>query len=58
MIELFFRWIKQTLKLRNFCGTSENAVRIQVTVTLIAFVLIKLAHGAQRAVASLTQLVA
>jgi hypothetical protein len=33
-------------------------VRIQVTVTLIAFVLIKLAHGAQRAVASLTQLVA
>ena len=54
-IELFFRWIKQTLKLRHFLGRSENAVRIQIVVALIAFVLIKLAHTAQDAVSSLTQ---
>ena len=46
-IELFFRWIKQTLKLRHFYGHSENAVRIQIAVALIAFVLIKLAHAAR-----------
>src|ERR1700742_4471331 len=49
MIELFFRWVKQTLKLRHFLGTSENAVRIQIAVAMIAFVLIRLAHGAQHA---------
>ena len=43
-IELFFRWIKQMLKLTHFQGTSENAVRIQITVAMIAFALIKLAH--------------
>jgi Transposase DDE domain/Domain of unknown function (DUF4372) len=55
MIELFFRWVKQTLKLRHFLGTSENAVRIQIAVAMIAFVLIRLAHGAQHAVANLTE---
>ncbi len=54
-IELFFRWIKQMLKLRHFYGTSENAVRIQIAVALIAFVLIKLAHIVQNWIASLTQ---
>jgi IS4 transposase len=54
-IELFFRWIKQTLKMRHFYGTSENAVRIQIAVALIAFVLIKLAHAAQGVIESLTQ---
>jgi len=54
-IELFFRWIKQTLKMRHFYGTSENAVRIQIAVALIAFVLIKLAHAEQSAIDSLTQ---
>ena len=41
-IELFFRWVKQTLKIRHFVGTSENAVRIQIAVALIAFVLLHL----------------
>jgi len=45
-IELFFRWIKQTLKIGHFFGTSENAVRIQIAVALIAFVLLRLAHEA------------
>ena len=31
-IELFFGWIEQTLEIRKFLGTSENAVRVQVVV--------------------------
>lgn len=46
-IELFFRWIKQTLKIRHFLGTSENAVRIQIAVALIAFLLLRIAQHAQ-----------
>ena len=51
-IELFFRWVKQTLKISHFLGTSENAVRIQITVALIAFLLLRLAHEANKLVAS------
>jgi IS4 transposase len=52
-VELFFRWVKQTLKIRHFLGRSDNAVRIQIAVALIAFLLLRLAHAAQRAVHSL-----
>jgi hypothetical protein len=51
-IELFFRWVKQTLKIRRFLGTCENAVRIQIAVALIAFLLLRLAQAGQKAVAS------
>ena len=51
-IELFFRWVKQTLKITRFLGTSENAVRIQIAVTLIAFLLLRLAQAAQKIVRS------
>ena len=51
-IELFFRWVKQTLKITRFVGTSENAVRIQIAVALIAFLLLRLAQAAQKAVRS------
>lgn len=51
-IELFFRWVKQTLKIRHFLGTSENAVRIQIAVALIAFLLLRMAQAAQSAVKS------
>jgi hypothetical protein len=51
-IELFFRWVKQTLKISHFFGASENAVRIQITIALIAFVLLRLAHDANKIVAS------
>jgi IS4 transposase len=47
-IELFFRWVKQTLKITRFVGTSENAVRIQIAVALIAFLLLRLAQAAQK----------
>lgn len=43
-IELFFRWIKQTLKITHFLGRSENAVRIQIAVALIAYLLLRLAN--------------
>jgi len=51
-IELFFRWIKQTLKITRFIGTSENAVRIQIAVALIAFLLLRLAQATQKAILS------
>ena len=41
-IELFFKWIKQNLKIKTFLGRSENAVRIQIYVALIAFMLLRL----------------
>ena len=47
-IELFFRWVKQTLKIAHFVGRSENAVRIQVAVALIAYLLLRLAQDANK----------
>lgn len=50
-IELLFKWLKQNLKIRRFLGRSENAVRIQIYVALIAFMLLRiLHHTAARAV--------
>lgn len=39
-VELFFRWIKQHLKVTSFWGTTENAVRIQIYVAIIAYCLV------------------
>ena len=50
-IELFFRMMKQTLKITHFIGRSENAVRTQIAVALIAFLLLnllrKMSQGSQ-----------
>lgn len=54
-IELFFRWVKQTLRIRHFLGVSENAVRTQIAVALIAFLILRLAQLAQKAVHSLLE---
>ena len=51
-IELFFRWVKQTLKITRFVGTSENAVRIQIAVALIAFLLLRFAQDIQKVILS------
>lgn len=51
-IELFFRWIKQTLRIKRFIGVTENAVRIQIAVALIAFVLLRMAQATQKTVCS------
>lgn len=39
-IELFFKWIKQHLRIKNFLGRSENAVRIQILTALISYLLV------------------
>jgi len=39
-VELFFKWIKQHLKIKAFWGASENAVRIQVYSAIIAYCLV------------------
>jgi len=41
-IELFFKWIKQNLKIKRYLGRSENAVRIQISTVLISYLLITL----------------
>jgi len=51
-IELFFRWVKQVLRIKHFIGTSENAVRIQIAVALIGYLLLQLAQATQKAVRS------
>ena len=39
-IELFFKWIKQHLKIKSFWGTTENAVRIQIYSAIITYCLV------------------
>jgi putative transposase len=45
-IELFFKWVKQHLKVKQFLGRSENAVRIQILTALITYLLVLLSHKA------------
>ena len=39
-VELFFRWIKQHLRVKSFWGNTENAVRIQIYVAIITYCLV------------------
>ena len=39
-IELFFKWLKQHLKIKKFWGTTENAVRIQIGAAITAYCLV------------------
>lgn len=41
-IELFFKWLKQNLKLKHYFGFSENAVRLQIYSALITYLLLQL----------------
>jgi hypothetical protein len=52
-IELFFRWIKQHLRIKRFLGTTENAIRIQIAVALVVFLILRMAAAATRSTASL-----
>jgi putative transposase len=45
-IELLFKWIKQNLKIKRFLGRSENAVKTQIYVALIAFLLLRIFRAA------------
>ena len=39
-VELFFKWIKQHLRIKNFFGTSENAVKSQIWIAVSVYVLV------------------
>jgi IS4 transposase len=41
-IELFFKWLKQNLKIKTFWGTSKNAVLIQIWIALIVYLLMRI----------------
>ena len=55
-IELFFKALKQNLKVKSFVGTSENALRIQLWTALIAILLLKWLHHLSKARWSLSNL--
>ncbi len=39
-VELFFKWIKQHLRIKSFFGTSENAVKTQIWIAVTVYVLV------------------
>ena len=39
-IELFFKWIKQNLRIKRFYGTSENAVKVQIWIAVSVYLLV------------------
>jgi len=41
-VELFFKWIKQHLRIKKFYGNSENAVKTQIWISIATYVLILL----------------
>ena len=52
-IELFFKWIKQHLVIKSFYGTSPNAVKTQVWIALIVYLLVAIARKQLKLPASL-----
>src|SRR5262249_11662115 len=55
-IEVFFKTLKQNLKIKTFVGTTENALRIQIWTALIAILLLKWLHYLSKARWSLSNL--
>jgi len=39
-VELFFKWIKQNLRIKHFFGTSDNALKTQVWIAICVYVLV------------------
>ncbi len=56
-IELFFKWIKQNLKIKTFFGTSRNAVLTQVWIALVALLLLAFYKFKAKLGQSLTQII-
>src|SRR5207302_4325700 len=54
-IELFFKWIKQHLRIKAFYGTSENAVKTQIWIAVSMYVLVAIARKRLNLEASLYQ---
>jgi hypothetical protein len=57
-IEIFFKYLKQNLKIKTFVGTSPNAVKIQIWTALIAMLLLRYLQLVARFAWSLSNLVA
>lgn len=57
-VELFFKWIKQHLKIKGFLGRNENAVRIQILTALITYLLLAIYRKTQGYTGSLWILLA
>ena len=55
-IEVFFKTLKQNLKVKTFVGTTENALRIQIWTALIAMLLLRWLHFLSKARWSLSNL--
>jgi transposase len=55
-IELFFKWIKQYLRIKSFYGTSLNAVRTQVWIGVIVYVLLAIVKKRERLDVPLSQM--
>jgi len=55
-IELFFKWIKQHLRIKSFFGTSENAVKTQVWIAVFAYVLVAIVKKRLNLTASLYEI--
>ena len=52
-VELFFKWIKQHLRIKRFFGTSENAVKTQVWIAIAVYVLVAIVKKRMNSDASL-----
>ena len=48
LVELFFKWLKKHLKIKRFWGTTENAVRIQISVAIITYCLVAIVQHDMR----------
>ena len=55
-VELFFKWIKQHLRIKAFYGTSENAVKTQIWIAVSVYVLVAIARKRMALDASLYQI--
>jgi hypothetical protein len=55
-VELFFRWVKQHLRIKAFYGTSENAVKTQIWIAVSVYVLVAIVRKRLGVAASLYQL--
>lgn len=56
-VELFFKWIKQNLKIKSFIGTSKNAVLTQIWIALCVYLLLAFMKFGSRLGASLQQMI-
>jgi len=55
-VELFFKWIKQNLRIKHFFGTTDNAVKTQVWIAICAYVLVAIVRKELRLELSLSQI--